>query len=336
VNGRAPRLAAMVFLVLAGCTGDHSALSPVGPGAARIADLFWLMTAISAAVWVLTVGTAAVALWAGHRRLAPHVDEPGERRRGHAVTAAVIATALVLVLFVGASFLTDRQLLALEHEPEIEIEVTGRQWWWQVRYLDPRPERVFSTANEIHVPVGATVRLYLSSSDVIHSFWLPTVGPKQDVIPGRSNSLWLRVDQPGTWLGRCSEFCGYQHAKMLLTLVAEPLEEFERWRSGQVAPRVPPGDAVAQQGEAVFASGPCPMCHVVRGSPAGGYSDTAPDLTHLASRRTIAAGAAPNEPGWLAGWIVDPQGLKPGAHMPPMLPEPDDLQALLAYLGGLE
>jgi cytochrome c oxidase subunit II len=336
VSGRVVRLPAMAILALTGCTGDTSTLSPVGPGAARIAELFWLMSAVSAAVWVLTVGAAAMALWAGHRRPAPKVDEPGERRRGHAVGAAVIATALVLVLFVGASFLTDRRLLALERGPDVEIEVTGRQWWWQVRYLDPRPERVFSTANEIHVPVGATVRLYLSSSDVIHSFWLPAVGPKQDAIPGRSNSLWLRVDQPGIWLGRCSEFCGYQHAKMLLTLVAETREEFERWRTRQAAPRMPPADAMAQRGEAVFASAPCPMCHVVRGSPASGYSDTAPDLTHLASRRTIAAGAAPNAAGWLAGWIVDPQGLKPGAHMPPMLPEPDDLQALLAYLGGLE
>jgi cytochrome c oxidase subunit 2 len=156
---------------------------------------------------------------------------------------------------------------------------------------------VFTTANEIHAPVGAMVRIHLGSSDVIHSFWLPTIGPKQDVIPGRSSSLWLRLDQAGTWLGRYSEFCGYQHAKMLLTLVAEPAEEFQRWRVRQAAPRVPPADAVAQRSEAVFASGACPMCHVVRGSPASGYTDTAPDLTHLASRRTIAAGAAPDEAG---------------------------------------
>jgi cytochrome c oxidase subunit 2 len=329
-------LPALAILALTGCSRATSALHPVGPGAARIADLFWLMTAVSAAVWVLTVGAAAAAFWFGRRRLAPQLDARYERRRGRFVAAAVTATILILVLLVGASFLTDRKLLTVEGEADLELEVTGRQWWWQVRYLDPRPERVFSTANEIHVPVGATVRVHLSSSDVIHSFWLPTIGPKQDVIPGRSNSLSLRVDQPGSWLGRCSEFCGYQHAKMLLTLIAEPPEEFERWRARQAAPRVPPADAVAQRGEQVFASAPCPMCHVVRGSPASGYSDSAPDLTHLASRQTIAAGAAPNEPGWLAGWIVDPQGLKPGAHMPPMLPAPDDLQALLAYLDGLQ
>jgi cytochrome c oxidase subunit II len=334
-GARAAAGVALLALGVAACSGNPSALDPVGPSATRIAGLFWLMLVVAAAVWLLTVGAAAAAFWVGRGRGSPSLDETGERRRGRAVAAAVAATALILILFVGASFVTDRELLALERDPAVEIEVTAHQWWWEVRYLDPQPDRVFTTANEIHVPVGGTVKLHLHSTDVIHSFWLPNVGPKRDVIPGRDNVLWLRVDEPGTWLGRCSEFCGYQHAKMLITLVAEPEDAFERWRAEQAAPARPPSDPLARRGERVFASSPCVMCHVVRGSPASGYSASAPDLTHLASRRTIAAGAAPNEPGWLAGWIVDPQGLKPGAHMPPMLLAPDDLQALLAYLRGL-
>lgn len=335
---RAKAMAGMTLLALGivACSGNPSALDPAGPGAERIAGLFWLMLGVAALIWLLTVSAAAAAFWVGRKRVDARLDEAGERRRGRFVGAAVAATALVLVLFIGASYRTDRELLALEREPvAVEIEVTGHQWWWEIRYRDPRPDRSFTTANEIHVPVGAVVKLSLSSTDVIHSFWLPNVGPKRDVIPGRDNALWLRVDEPGTWQGRCSEFCGYQHAKMLITLVAEPEEAFERWRAEQARPAAPPADDLARRGEQVFAASPCPMCHVVRGSPASGYSANAPDLTHLMSRRTIAAGAAPNETGWLAGWIVDPQALKPGAHMPPMLPEPDDLQALLAYLRGL-
>lgn len=334
---RALRLHLLAALLpLAACGGNPSALDPAGHGAARIASLFWLMLAVSAVIWLLVVAAALAAFWVGRKRFSPSLDEAGERRRGLVVGGAVAATMLVLVLFIGAAFLTDRELLALERQPPaVEIEVIGHQWWWELRYLDARPDRSFTTANELHVPVGGVVKLSLSSTDVIHSFWLPNIGPKRDVIPGRDNTLWLRVDEPGTWRGRCSEFCGYQHAKMLLTVIAEPADAFERWRVAQAAPATPPSDPLPKQGEQVFASSPCPMCHVVRGSPAGGYSANAPDLTHLMSRTTIAAGAVPNEPGWLAGWIVDPQGLKPGAHMPPMVPAPGDLQALLAYLRGL-
>ncbi|HEX6012067.1 MAG TPA: hypothetical protein VFY87_09760, partial [Geminicoccaceae bacterium] len=157
-GARAAAGVALLALGAAACSGNPSALDPVGPGAARIANLFWLMLAVAAAVWLLTVGAAAAAFWAGRRRGSPSLDATGERRRGQAVAAAVVATALILVLFVGASFFTDRELLALEREPVVEIEVTGHQWWWEVRYLDSRPGRVFTTANELHVPVGGTVK----------------------------------------------------------------------------------------------------------------------------------------------------------------------------------
>jgi cytochrome c oxidase subunit 2 len=211
--------------------------------------------------------------------------------------------------------------------------VTGHQWWWDVRYDAHVPAHRVRTANEIHIPVGQPILLKLRTSDVIHSFWVPSLHGKRDLIPGQTNTLWLQADRPGTYRGQCAEFCGHQHAHMGLLVVAEPPERFAGWQERQRQPAAEPADALARRGREVFVAGPCALCHAVRGTEAA--AEVAPDLTHLGSRLTIAAATLANTPGHLAGWIVDPQRLKPGSHMPPMSLAADDLQALLAYLGSL-
>jgi cytochrome c oxidase subunit II len=216
----------------------------------------------------------------------------------------------------------------------LRIDVVGHQWWWEVKYDDPDPQNIVNTANEIHVPVGRPVLLKMRSTDVIHSFWAPNLAGKKDLIPGHETTTWFRADSAGVYRGQCAEFCGHQHAKMAFYIVAEPRLEFEKWLGQQREPAKTPTDSLTQTGERVFLSGPCAMCHAIAGTGAGGT--VGPDLTHLASRRTIAAGTLPLTTGNLAGWILDPQSIKPGAKMPPNQIDPQSLQALLAYLGTLK
>jgi cytochrome c oxidase subunit 2 len=189
------------------------------------------------------------------------------------------------------------------------------------------------TANEIHIPVGKPVHIRLASRDVIHSFWVPDLHGKKDLIPGKDTDLWLRADRAGVYRGQCAEFCGWQHAHMALLVIAEPQDRFDAWLASQRQTPPPPSTPLGQRGRAVFESQACPLCHTVAGTQANGSAG--PDLTHLASRRTIAAGTLPNTIGSLGGWIVDPQSTKPGNRMPAVTLHADDLQALLAYLETL-
>jgi cytochrome c oxidase subunit II len=256
--------------------------------------------------------------------------------RGHvlAVGLATGATVLVLLGLLGASVATGR-LLSREHEREpLRIEVTGKQFWWQVRYPAEPPSDVVVTANELHVPTGRTIRLELRADDVVHSFWVPQLHGKRDLIPGRLTDLQFRVDRAGTYTGQCAEFCGVQHAHMLIRVVAEDGSAFEDWRRRQRVAARTPETPDQQRGQGVFMTQACVLCHTIRGTDAGGQSG--PDLTHLASRRFIAAGALPNTRGHLAGWVLDSQAAKPGNRMPPVAIAGPDLQALLAYLESLE
>jgi cytochrome c oxidase subunit 2 len=189
-------------------------------------------------------------------------------------------------------------------------------------------------ANEIHVPVGERVTLELESADVIHSFWAPNLHGKTDLIPGQVNRTTLRVDKEGAYRGQCAEYCGTQHAHMAFWVVAEPKEKFEAWLAAQRKPAPEPADATLAKGREVFLAAPCAMCHAIQGTPA--HASVAPDLTHVATRRTLGAGTIPNTTGHLAGWVVDSHGIKPGNQMPPNPMDSDDLQALLAYLGSLK
>jgi cytochrome c oxidase subunit 2 len=202
-----------------------------------------------------------------------------------------------------------------------------------VRYQDPAPSRSFSTANEIHIPVGRPVELTLRSIDVIHSFWVPNLHGKKDLIPGQVNTLLLQADRAGVFRGQCAEFCGLQHANMALHVVAEPQEQFAKWQAQQRRPAPEPANDAQRRGREVFMASSCVLCHKIGGTMAGGV--TGPDLTHVASRLSLAAGTLPNTRGHLAGWIVDPQMHKPGNNMPPNLLSPGDLQALLSYLDTL-
>jgi cytochrome c oxidase subunit 2 len=224
------------------------------------------------------------------------------------------------------------QIQAPATKPAVTIEITGRQWWWQVRYLSDDVSRQFTTANEIHIPVSVPVRLKLIGGDVIHSFWVPQLAGKMDAIPGQTNETWIEVAAPGAYAGQCTEYCGVQHAKMALLVVAETAGDFRQWSVHQLtAPNTPEGQAMA--GRHDFQAS-CAGCHAVRGTDADG--SLGPDLSHLMQRHTIASGVLPNNDATLAHWIADPQGLKPGNRMPTLpLPE-NQLADIHAYLKTLD
>jgi cytochrome c oxidase subunit 2 len=313
-------------LQLAGCGGGSpSTLDSEGPSADRVEGLWWLMFWISVAVFVVVT---ALLLWAlARRRAGARVLEGGD---GLVMIGGVIMPALVLtaVYLVGL-----RDLSALSAPPSataVTIDVVGHDWWWEVRY----PEHGFVTANEIHVPAGRPVRLRLSSADVIHSFWVPQLMPKTDLIPGQVNETWLTANRPGTYRGQCAEYCGLQHALMAFLVVADEPAAFDGWVARQRAPAAEPAGTLATRGRQVLARTSCATCHTVRGTSARGTAG--PDLTHLASRQQLGAGAAPNTPGHLGGWIANSQTIKPGNLMPPQPLTSEELQALIAYLDTLE
>jgi cytochrome c oxidase subunit 2 len=291
------------------------------------------MYVIAALAFVVVVAALLAAVFRP-RREAVGADAPGaERRMAMAVAIAVGGTVATLVAVLFLSFGTGRRLAATPPSDALQIRVTGRQWWWEVEYRDSVPNRWATTANEIHVPVGRPVVFELRGGDVIHSFWVPSLGVKRDMIPGQETSVWFRADSAGVYRGLCAEFCGYQHARMAFLVVAEPPEEFAAWLDRQRDTARTPADSLARRGQEVFLASSCVMCHAIGGTPAG--SRVGPSLTHVAGRRTLAAGTLPNTRGHLAGWIIDPQQIKPGARMPPNAIRPQDLQALLAYLETL-
>ncbi len=239
------------------------------------------------------------------------------------------------VILLGTLFFTFRTLGALSaREPAaLTIEVTGHQWWWEVHYLGSEGERRFETANEIHIPIGERVRVRLKSADVIHSFWVPQLAGKVDMIPGRTNQLWIQADEAGVYRGQCAEYCAGPHALMSFLVVAEPLAEYQAWAQRESQDALPPRDPQALRGQEVFLGSECATCHTVRGTPAG--ADFGPDLTHVASRRTLAAVTIPNSKGHMGGWLANPQELKPGNKMPAVPVGPRDFLALLRYMESL-
>jgi len=318
----------------------RSVLAPAGPQAAHIAALWWLMFWVCLVILLVVSAALLIALWRGRTGAARDVAMPPidpdplqENRIARIVAGCVALTAVILLLFLFASAAAGHKLALLASDRALKIRLTGYRWWWKVQYPGNSPADEVITANEIHIPTGRPVLIDAYSQDVIHSFWVPALHGKRDLIPGHPGSIWLQADRPGRYEGQCAEFCGLQHAHMRLIVVAEPEEKFNTWLQAQREPAHEPADAIAERGRDVFLSGPCAMCHAVRGTGAGGQ--VAPDLTHLASRATLAAATLPNSPGNLAGWIVDPQHVKPGNAMPANSLSAEDLRALLAYLGGL-
>ena len=329
-----PVSCSLLLIGLAACGREFSTVHPVGPQARRIADLTWYLTIVGTLVFVAVVGLLGWALWRAHTRADAIGGDRAERTMTRWLIGGVAATTLILLATLLYNFYTGRALASFAEPGALTVRVTGHQWWWEVQYLDPAYDRRVSTANEIHLPVGRRVRLEVQSRDVIHSFWVPNLHGKLDLIPGYSGTTYLRVDEPGVFMGRCAEYCGLQHARMELRVIAESPARFAAWYEGQLRSARPPSDSIQQKGQQVFLSKGCVMCHTVRGTPAN--SRVGPDLTHLASRMTIAAGTLPNTRGHLGGWVVDPQRIKPGARMPPNQLAADELHALLDYLQSLK
>lgn len=309
----------------------QSIIDPAGIQAVRVAHLWWTMFWVCTAAW-LAVGIAALmAIRRGRRSESDASDAQITRY----VAGAGAATLVALVALLFQSVVTGRALDTLRTTSDpVRIQVTGNQWWWDVQYVNPVPSLRVTTANEIHIPVGRPIAFDLLSTDVIHSLWIPNLQGKIDLVPGRLNELWLQADHPGVYRGQCAEFCGLQHAKMALVVVAETPVDFERWLAANRASAPPPVTPDQQRGKDVVERGPCAMCHTITGTLAGGK--TAPDLTHIASRSTLGAGSLPNTRGHLAGWIADPQHAKPGNRMPPQALSGDELQAVVAYLETLK
>ncbi len=336
-----PRAAILaLFLALPAAAAPlHDAQHPMGPQAAHIHALWLLMLVVCSVVMLAVTVAVLLAVFRSRRAdVTASADVAAltrnERSLRRVVGVAVAFSVGGLVLLFTATVFTDRALAELPLRDGVHIRLTGHQWWWEATYDDPQAANVFSTANELHVPVGRPVVLTLSADDVIHSFWVPNLHGKKDLIPGRTATFAFRADQAGTYSGQCAEYCGYQHAKMALLVIAEPSDQYEQWVSRSREPAPQPDNDETKRGQQVFMRTTCVMCHAITGTSANAMH--APDLTRVASRQTLAAGAIRNDPSSLAAWIADPQKIKPGSHMPANLLAPDDMRALVAYLETLK
>lgn len=312
-------------------TAAQPLLEPASRSAERVADLWWLMFWLGTVIFVLVM---MLVLYAAVNRRQTD-DRPGlaTGRRQSIVIAGGIVMPFIVLAVVFAATLQAMSGLAEDREDHIwTVDVVAHQFWWEVSY----PDQDVITANEIHIPVGEPVRFRLTASDVIHSFWVPELYGKMDMMPGTTTSLTFTADEPGRYRGQCAQMCGVSHANMALYVVAQEREEFAAWLEHQRQPATLPSEgSVIERGRDVFLSSACVYCHAVRGAnPAS--SEVGPDLTHLMSRETIAAGILENNQGNLAGWIIDPQHLKPGNQMPAINLNSEELQALIAYLNSLD
>jgi cytochrome c oxidase subunit 2 len=291
------------------------------------------MLAVATAVFLLVV--LALYLSVTHRGHRAEPREVSDDRSGArwVLAGGVALPVVVLVPLFVVTLQTLANLAAPSGRSALDVVITGRQWWWDVEYPGDGPQARLRTANEMHIPVGRPVRIQLRSADVIHSFWVPALQGKMDLIPGKVNTTWVQADSAGVYIGECAEYCGLQHARMQFRVVALAPAEFAAWMEDQRKPGTPAADSVSRAGQAVFMSSGCALCHTIRGTPARGGAG--PDLTHIATRRTLAAGTLPNGRGHLAGWIANPQAVKPGNLMPRIPLQPEELQALLAYLASL-
>lgn len=316
-----------------------SGLSPEGPAAESLVGLWWLMFWLAMAIFAAVIVALVVSVRRRRERALTDDRLAGEGAVGGgnwlmliggvAVPTVVAVLLMVLMITTGAEVRGLDRLLDDPAEPLV-IEVTGFKWWWDVEY----PESGVRTANEVRVPTGHPVEFRLSSADVIHSFWVPALGPKIDMNPGQDNTLRVQVDEPGVHRGLCTEFCGLQHAKMQFLVEALPPAEFDDWLAERQEPPAEPTEAAVRQGQEIFEDAQCVSCHTVQGvSP---RTDEGPDLTDFGSRFTLGAGIAPNEPEVLADWIRDPHDLKSGVSMPAAGLDDDELDALVTYLESLE
>lgn len=300
-------------------------LDPAGPFAASISTLSWILFAIGGAVLALVL----FALWAAFAGS----DRLRARLGGTKVVwiAGIALPVVVLTALLIYGLTLTRTLRTPSAPSDMRVRVTGEMWWWRVAYLDQEGAARMIDANEIHIPVGRTVTVELESSDVIHSFWVPRLSGKIDMIPGRRNRLRMRADEPGVYAGQCAEYCGGAHALMGFIVVAHAPDDYARWKAARERETPEPSGSIARRGEQLFIDSGCGACHRIAGTAANGLAG--PDLTHVGSRRTLGAGILPNNRGTMIGWIGDSQSIKPGNRMPSYSTlSGADLTAIAAYL----
>ncbi|HEX5385746.1 MAG TPA: cytochrome c oxidase subunit II [Gemmatimonadales bacterium] len=333
--GRSAAIGTAAFAVT-GCAAAPSVFDTHGTIANRVAPLGWYLIIMSLVVMGVIIVLVLMALFRGRPPRDTETIELAEPRSGLGwiLWGGIIIPAIVLAFSFVFSLVTLSATARPPVRPGLTVAITGHRWWWEVKYLDPDGKPVIITANEIHVPVGRPVRVELTSDNVIHSFWVPELAGKTDVIPGQQNVAWLEATTPGRFHGQCAEYCGLQHAHMQLVVEADPPAEFDHWMAGQRQPAAEPTTSLDSLGQRTFVGQACSLCHTIQGTAAHGR--VGPDLTHLASRQTIAAGTLPNTRGNLAGWISNTQTIKPGNLMPTMYLHPAELQSIVAYLETLK
>jgi len=318
--------------------GLHDVQMPAGPQAGVLFELWIAMLVVCVVVFLAVMA----ALVAGIRRAAPATERAApdlashpriESRLRRAVGYALGTSTVLLFALLVASFMSDRAIARLPLGDAVHIDLIGHQFWWEARYTPSDPALTFTTANELHVPVGRAVLLTLRSDDVIHSFWVPSLHGKKDLIPGRESTFAFRADKAGVYRGQCAEFCGYQHAHMTLYVIAEEPARYDEWARRQRQPAVAPTTDEQRRGLELVEKTTCAMCHAIAGTKA--QARRAPDLTHMASRLTLGAGVVGNDEKELSAWIANPQIIKPGVNMPPQTLPREDLAAISAYLGTL-
>jgi cytochrome c oxidase subunit 2 len=321
--------------VLTSCTGWQSAFNAQAAQSEDIKRILLIFIVLGSAIWIAVMVVLLFGLI--HRRaLREHpldFHQSFEGRAGGVIFIAGIATTVTVLALSVVSYGAQRTVFAND-APAVTVKVTGHQWWWEVEYQADSPHLTFITANEIRVPVGQPVTVQLESADVIHSFWVPSLTGKMDLVTGQQNTVQFTAKNPGVYRGQCAEFCGAQHAHMAFTVTALPPDEYGRWRDQQNLNARSPSDPLSIRGEQLFRGRGCGLCHTIRGTLAGGQ--LGPDLTHIGSRETIAAGTLPRNSGNLAAWIADPQHIKPGNLMPKTSLRSDELIALVHYLEQLQ
>lgn len=329
-----PLLAAIASLA-AGCTQwadasfPQTTVFPVSDYGRNIQGLYELIFWMAVVVFVGVEGFLVYSVLRFRRR---REDELPAQVHGNTrlEVAWTVLPAVVLLIIAVPTIETVFKNDEVPPTASQKVTVIGHQWWWEVRY----PDLGVLAANEMHLPIGQTVRVDLQSADVVHAFWIPKMGGKMDAVPTRINHLWFTPDQVGEFMGQCVEFCGTQHANMRLRLFVDSQRDFEAWVQRQRAEAAAPSAGLAQQGADLFQQGACVGCHTVRGTNARGT--VGPDLTHVGGRKTVAAGVIDNTPENMARWIRDPQGVKVGSKMPNMNISEPDAAALAAYLRGLQ
>jgi cytochrome c oxidase subunit II len=316
------------LLAVTGCDGPQSVLAPHAPVAGDLVQLWWIMAGGAVLIWLFVIGCAVYAT-----RIQPRAHE------NFAGTAFIVGGGVILPVVVLSSLLVYSFLLAREPAAiagyGLRIEVIGKQWWWEVRYFPPGADEPVTAANEVRLPAGQPVEVTLRAADVIHSFWIPNLAGKTDMIPGRVNRMVIEAETPGMFRGQCAEYCGGPHALMAFYAVAMAPPDFEAWLEREARPAAVPEDEFLAQGSELFQSSGCGACHTIRGTPADGQ--LGPDLTHVGSRVSLGAGILPNNVGTIAGWIADTQHIKPDNLMPSFnIFSGRELRALAAYLESLK